>query len=202
MQPDMRSAAASSDCPVATVMQTVPASPENWFETYHPANTLLARTSAATGKTPLEMLTNADAAVNALRDTFVAELQRAVDRLTEMQARLSDGQIQTASSNRQIFLIAHEVKGQGRTFGFDLASAICEALCALLDRADPHHPKLVQSIGTHIEALRLVNNRGLHGDGGEAGTTLVQSLWKEVQVVGGPASSNGTDCAPAQSVQS
>ena len=202
MQPDLRSAAASSDCPAVTVLQTVPAKPENWFETYHLPSTLLAKASTGAGKTPQEMLANAEAAVEALHDAFVVELQRAVDRLTDMHARLSEGQIHAASSTRQLFRIAHEVKGQGRTFGFDLASAICEALCALLDRADPHHPKLAQSISTHIEALRLVNNRRLHGDGGEVGTTLVQSLWQEVQVVGGPASTNGADHAPGQPAES
>ncbi len=201
MQPDLRSVDAPSNCAAVTVLRDVPESDANWFETYSPPNSLLTRASTGNGKTPQEMLASAQAAVEGLHDTFVAELHKSVDQLTETQARLISGQTHTVSSIRELFGIAHEVKGQGRTFGFDLASAICEALCALLSRVDPHHPKLVQSIDTHIEALRFVSNQGLHGDGGDVGTTLVRSLWKEVQVVGGQAPSDGPGGPQGRSVE-
>ncbi len=199
MQPDLRSVDAPLNCAAVTVLRDVPEGPADWFETYSPPGSLLARASTGNGKTPHEMLASAQAAVESLHDAFVAELHKAVDQMTDTQARIIDGQTHTVSSIRELFGIAHEVKGQGRTFGFDLASSICEALCALLRRADPRHPKLVRSIDTHIEALRHVSNRGLQGDGGDVGTTLVRSLWKEVQVVGGEELSDGPGTTRGQS---
>ena len=136
--------------------------------------------------TPQEMLSKAKMAVESLHDDFADDLKLVIKNLSEMQAKLAESNTDPRATIDILFRLTHEIKGQGRTFGFDLVSSIGESLCALLDRVEPGHPKLAQAAKTHIDALQLVSSHGIHGDGGEAGATLMESLWKEVDVVGGP----------------
>ena len=158
---------------------------EHWFEILEPINTLMPKVSTGGGMTPWEMLARAQAAVEALHDDFADALRQAVEELTQLHARLDAGHGNVDATLQRLFRTAHEVKGQGKTFGFDLASSIAECLCCLLDRVDPGHPKLARAVGTHIDALKLVSGRQIQGDGGEMGAELVRSLWEEVKIVGG-----------------
>ena len=157
-----------------------------WFEMFEPPNTLMPKVSTGSGMTPQEMLAKAKVVVDALHDEFARELNSGIAELTEAQAQLASGNGDICSRTDRLFRIAHELKGQGRTFGYDLVSSIGESLCALLDRIRHDHPKLALASQTHIDALNLVASRRLTGDGGETGAMLVKSLWKEVEVVGGP----------------
>ena len=138
--------------------------------------------------TPQEMLTKAKVIVESLQDDFARELRSAIESLNETQTQLAAGDGEIRMHTDKLFRIAHELKGQGRTFGYDLISSIGECFCALLDRVSHGHPKLAKATQTHIDALDLVASRRILGDGGEMGAMLVQSLWKEVEVVGGPPS--------------
>ena len=158
-----------------------------WYEIFEPPNQLISKVSTGTGMTPQEMLAKAHAVVDALHDEFAAMLHQAIEQLGELECRLAAGRDDVGALMRQLFRVSHEIKGQGKTFGFDLVSYIAESLCALLDRVDHGHPKLIQSLKTHIDALRLVSSRRIYGDGGELGTELIKSLWQEVEVVGGAA---------------
>ncbi len=157
-----------------------------WFEVFEPPNALKPKVSSGCGMTQQEMLAKAKMVVESLHDDFAEELEATIEKLRESERLLGASHEESRSQIDIIFRLSHEMKGQGRTFGFDLVSSIGESLCALLDRADPGHPKLAQATKTHIDALHLVSSRGMRGDGGETGAKLMESLWKEVEVVGGP----------------
>lgn len=159
----------------------------NWFEIFEPPNILQPKVSNGVGMTPEEMLAAAQAVVESLHNEFNSALQTTIDELARLRDQLSQPDCDVERVLKEVYHLSHDVKGQGRTFGFDLVSAIAQSLCALIDRVDRAHPKLAASLNTHIDALRLVVKRRIKGDGGEVGTQLVKSLWHEVEVVGGPA---------------
>lgn len=159
----------------------------NWFEVFEPPNTLLPKVSNGAGMTPEQMLAAARAVVESLHEDFNAALQSAIDELTRQRDLLMQADCDIDQAMKDVYRVAHEVKGQGRTFGFDLVTSIAQSLCALIERVDRNHPKLAASLNTHIDALRLVIKRRIKGDGGEVGAELVKSLWHEVEIVGGPA---------------
>lgn len=76
----------------------------------------------------------------------------------------------------RINLIAHELRGQGTTFGYPLISAIAkhvfEATAHNFDRSDAS----LQLIRAHAKGLKQVVRDGLTGDGGEAGRALLDAL--------------------------
>lgn len=77
----------------------------------------------------------------------------------------------------QVFRIAHDIKGQGSSFGYPLVTKIAHSLCALTRDPDrtylDHHLDLVKS---HLDAVQLVLTKQIKGEGGEIGSKLADKL--------------------------
>ena len=75
------------------------------------------------------------------------------------------------------YWIAHQMKGQGGTFGYPLITAVGASLCDLLDGRESLDAAQVQAARLHFEAMSLVVSRPLKGDDGE-GAKMVEGLLK------------------------
>ncbi len=82
------------------------------------------------------------------------------------------------------YWIAHQMKGQGGTFGYPLITAVGASLCDLLDGRESLDEAQVQAARLHFEAMSLVVSRPLKGNDGE-GTKLVDGLLKVAARVSG-----------------
>lgn len=83
----------------------------------------------------------------------------------------------SAASVKTIFRIAHDIKGQGGTFGYTLATAIGEPLCDFLRSATQAPTEAqVEVIKAHLLALHLVFSNNIKGDGGESVRGLLGRL--------------------------
>ncbi|MFZ5790549.1 MAG: Hpt domain-containing protein [Pseudomonadota bacterium] len=131
------------------------------------------------------------AAVRRARDA-VAELSAdyrswALADLTRAEAALSEASADPARAGtplQRLYGIAHDMKGQGGSFGFPLVTQIGHSLCCLLhgraagrreiglpiDEAD------LALVEIHLKALRLVLEKSVRGEGGEIGRRLVERL--------------------------
>ena len=70
-----------------------------------------------------DMIAQAEAAVAALRDSYREQLVADVAALQEVWSRLDAGAA-PAQVLKDVHAIAHNVKGQGGSFGYDLVTAI------------------------------------------------------------------------------
>lgn len=63
----------------------------------------------------------------------------------------------TSAHFDELFRIAHDVKGEGDTLGYPLATVIGASLCKLLDA--PENKKIIphEIIDNHVDALRLIS---------------------------------------------
>ena len=75
-----------------------------------------------------------------------------------------------------MFQIAHDIKGQGGSFGYDLMTVIGNELCRLIERVDTYGEAEVQAIKVHIDALKLVIKSNMKDDGGANGQALVAGI--------------------------
>ena len=75
-----------------------------------------------------------------------------------------------------VFQIAHDMKGQGGSFGYDLMTAIGDHLCRLLDGLPKAGARERGMIRVHIDAMRVVVTKELKGDGGDEGRQLLMGL--------------------------
>lgn len=97
-------------------------------------------------------------------------------------ARLDPGAC--AEQLERVYGIAHDIKGQAGSFGFQLATRVGQSLCRLLRQGEPGEDALALA-QRHLDALRLVFERELHGEGGEAGLKLAERLEEMVRGASG-----------------
>ena len=80
-------------------------------------------------------------------------------------------------SLKSIFRIAHDIKGQGSTFGFPLVTEISAPLCDFLRSisAVPSTNGII-AVKAHLTALHVVLEQNIKGDGGAMGRQLLDKL--------------------------
>ncbi|MBT5049786.1 MAG: Hpt domain-containing protein [Rhodospirillaceae bacterium] len=94
----------------------------------------------------------------------------------EELAKLESGEADE-SALPTIFRISHDIKGQGGTFGFNLATQIAGPLCDFIRtaKAVPSEEQLAV-IKAHLGALQMVIKQNIKGDGDERTQKLVEKL--------------------------
>lgn len=118
-------------------------------------------------------------------DTAVAELatnypQRAGEKVSELDRAFEALSVSgdARGSIAALFDIAHDIRGEGGTFGFPLATAIAENLCKVLEDKSQASESLRAAIRIHIGSLKLVLSEPIKGDGGKRGAELLDGLRK------------------------
>jgi hypothetical protein len=126
------------------------------------------------GKLPVdaERLEKARATVAALAQDYRARLAEDARLLNE--AWNADGG-RKARLDR-VYRLAHDIKGQGTTFGYPLATAVAAALCEILASEAVAHPKAGAVVEAHITALLAIATEPIEGAGGAAGAALLDGL--------------------------
>lgn len=107
----------------------------------------------------------------------------AQEKITELEAEAARG---VSAAPRALFAIAHDLRGQGGTFGFPLVTDIAASLCTLLEEQERIDDTLSEAIQVHIDSLKLVLGEPIRGDGGAQGAELLAGL-RKVSLVAGPA---------------
>ena len=72
--------------------------------------------------------------------------------------------------------VAHNIKGQGAAFGYDLMTSLGEALCLLTRDKSALDPGAMASVAALIDACRVVLDERLVGSGGAYGAQLSANL--------------------------
>lgn len=122
-----------------------------------------------------DLIAQAEAAVEALRDTYRLQLRSDVQSLEDAWSRLEAGAT-AASILDELHSIAHNIKGQGGSFGYDLVTDIGASFCGYLRSAPRHSPDELNVINMHIRMLKTVSDNDISGDGGETGARIVEKL--------------------------
>jgi len=72
-----------------------------------------------------------------------------------------------------LFVVAHDMRGQGTTFGYPFVSQICDILCRYLKREGQVDLLLVSPF---IDALRAIVNNRVAGESDPIGQAMVKGL--------------------------
>jgi chemotaxis protein histidine kinase CheA len=92
---------------------------------------------------------------------------------------------QRARQVEALFRIAHDLKGQGASFGFPLITQIGQSLCVLTrDSAQHYQVGHLDLAKSHLDAIELVLTKGIKGEGGKVGAELVAKLERRVAEMG------------------
>ena len=75
-----------------------------------------------------------------------------------------------------LYNISHDIKGQAGSFGYDLITSIADLLCSSIAKMETIGDKQLETIGFHVEAMRIAEMKQMKGSGGIAGEKLLSGL--------------------------
>ena len=123
-----------------------------------------------------EILARAHAAVAALKEGYRAQLVQDIETLRACLHALEGEQTDAEAPLQELFVTSHNVKGQAGTFGYDLITSISELLCEFLRAKPALSDEVVLIVRAHVDALSLLVDHDVEGNGGELGTEVVEKL--------------------------
>lgn len=123
----------------------------------------------------------------ALLEEAEAELERAsldftewaLDYLKKLSQLCKEALGKTGTRTAQfqeINLLAHELRGQGGTFGYPLITVFAKMLFDVTRDGCRQDDNAVEIVKAHIDAMRAVIREKVAGDGGQTGRALLKSL--------------------------
>ena len=123
----------------------------------------------------------------ALLERADEELQRAAFDFTEWARQylsdlqnLCDEALKLPAGRRKKFesinLLAHELRGQGGTFGYPLITTFAKMLYTATGEGCREDDNAIEIVKAHIDSMRAVLRDKVAGDGGEAGRALTAGL--------------------------
>ena len=121
------------------------------------------------------LIAQAEAAVEALRDTYRVQLSEDVGQLCDIWARVEAEGV-SADLLTELHGVAHNVKGQGGSFGYDLVTDIGASFCDYLRSGERVSPEELNIVHMHIRMLKRVSDDDISGDGGETGVRIIEKL--------------------------
>ncbi|MBF0246659.1 MAG: Hpt domain-containing protein [Alphaproteobacteria bacterium] len=128
------------------------------------------------GAVDLKALEKAESVIANLADEYLKWVQEDFLRLEKAFNVLKSGEGDVTQNLDNIFQIAHDMKGQGGSFGYDLMTAIGDQLCRLVEKMTKAGPREQEMIRVHIDAMRVIITKNLKGDGGNEGRQLLMGL--------------------------
>jgi len=79
---------------------------------------------------------------------------------------------------RRLYSIAHNIKGQGGSFNYPLVTRIGQSLCRFIAEAGEMELQETELpiVQAHLDALKLILEQRISGEGGETATKLAERL--------------------------
>ncbi|SIS86117.1 phosphorelay protein [Insolitispirillum peregrinum] len=149
-------------------------------EFIQPPSTLKDKVAITNDGVDLDALEQAELLIAGMQGSYLEWVE---EDLKKIYALYAQAQQETGSRKpvfKDIFSVAHDVKGQGGSFNYPLMTIIGNLLCRFLERleAEDTEPKdsHMAVVKVHIDAMRLVISQRMEGEGGRAGDNLVRGL--------------------------
>ncbi len=130
-----------------------------------------------------KMLSRAAAAVKRLSNQFTSLALDEINALSDLHQEAVANPEERTEIVRKIFMVVHDLRGQGATFDYPLLTRIGSSLCTFTETLDTFGDKEMQVIRVHIDALKAVMTHKVSGDGGPVGREIAQGLEIAVQKI-------------------
>lgn len=147
---------------------------------YRFKNRLKEKTAGlAPGKASIsnKAMEEAEKALHKMSEDYPDWVSGLIVKLQEQHGRCVDTPEKRHDFFEEINHIAHDMKGQGGTFGYPLITDFSDSLYGFtMKRSGEISDNQVELVKSHLDAMRAVIRGRVSGDGGEIGTKLANSL--------------------------
>ena len=125
----------------------------------------------------LETLERAEAVIANLQGDYLTWIVEDLAKFSELVTKIKSLPVdERGDTAKEIFEVAHDVKGQGGSFGFPLITTVANLLCRFIEANELFSDAAIEVIGLHVDAMRLVIGENIQGPGGTKGEKLVSGL--------------------------
>lgn len=128
------------------------------------------------GAIPDDVMALAEASLEKMAEDYPDWVAKLIKSLYTEHAQCLEKPDQRRGFFGKIYAIAHDMRGQGGTFGYDLISTFSESLCDFTTKTGGSSDNHVEIVKSHIDAMNAVIKERVKGDGGEIGQAIAKSL--------------------------
>ena len=89
----------------------------------------------------------------------------------------------TVEAMESLYLRAHDLKGLGTTYGYQLITRIAASLCRLMDDKEKRAVAPMALVDAHIDAIKAAVRDDIKADDHPVGRVLVEELERRVKAV-------------------
>lgn len=152
---------------------------------YRFKNRLKEKTAGlAPGKTSIstDALEAAEKALNKMSEDYPDWVSGLIVKLQEQHGRCVDTPEKRHEFFEEINHIAHDMKGQGGTFGYPLITDFADSLYGFtIKKPGDISDNQIELVKSHVDSMRAVIRGRVSGDGGEIGAELAKSLEEAIK---------------------
>ncbi|WP_321391763.1 hypothetical protein [Emcibacter sp.] len=123
-----------------------------------------------------DLMLKAQEALQEMAEDYPDWVSTLIDSLAEEHRRCVDSPEYRKAHFEKINAIAHDMKGQGGTFGYQLITDFADGLYNFTGLNAGMGDSHVEIVKAHIDAMRVVIKDRIEGDGAEIGGELKKSL--------------------------
>jgi chemotaxis protein histidine kinase CheA len=123
----------------------------------------------------LDPVEAAEQALGRLSNDFAIWMQEECGRLDAARRTVKNEQLSQETS-QALFLAAHDIKGDGKTFGFPEVARAADSLCRLLEHSPDLKKIPMAIIDQHVDAIRAIVREHARADIGDIAGVLTAKL--------------------------
>ena len=154
--------------------------PPGKVQVINPPNLIATKVSGGGGPTP-EMLEKAEEAIAKMSDEYPAWAMKDIESLTNLLDEAELEEAKRIENLEAIFQIAHDMRGQGGSFGYPLMTRVGSSLCRFTEVLNNPDNRGLVVVRAHIDAMRAVIGNKVKGDGGRVGRQIARGLEMAVE---------------------
>lgn len=153
-------------------------------EYIYPPNNLKSKITVDSSTVDIVAMNQAEMAITDMAEDYLgwvkddlAKLQGAYDKAVKEPDK-------AAEAKEEMYGFAHDIKGQGGSFGYPLMTAVGNHLCKFMEGVEGTlNAAQLQVVKVHIDTLQVIILERMEGDGGKAGARLLKGLDMVVEKV-------------------
>lgn len=128
-------------------------------------------------------IARAEAALKSLAGNFAQWLNDEIAKLDAARRQVKVDGV-NAESMENLYLRAHDLKGLGTTYGYQLITRIAGSLCRMIDDKDKRPQTPLELVDAHIDAIKAAVRDDIKSDEHPVGRILVEELERRVKAMG------------------
>ncbi|THD68556.1 Hpt domain-containing protein [Phenylobacterium sp.] len=128
-------------------------------------------------------IAKAEAALKSLASNFSQWLNDEIVKLDAARQQVKVAGV-TPETMENLYLRAHDLKGLGTTYGYQLITRIAGSLCRMIDDKEKRSTVPLELVDAHIDAIKAAVRDDIKSDEHPVGRVLVEELERRVKAMG------------------